>query len=404
MPRTSLDYDTRTKTARAKLAVRDDPYYRQLSAGKTFGYIRRADRNGSWLVRERVAGKYTKRVIGQADDYTPADGRDVFTFEQALRFVTMPDASRAVGKMTVADALTRYHDKQAAKSKHAEAYRAVSNLHIVPILGGFRIDRLTKTQIESWQSGLVRITKDVDDKRRSRDTANRILTHLKAALNLAFVDESNGVPSDRAWRTVKPFKKVGRPRSDHDLEATKVMRLVKCAAEVNEPLAHLIECAYLTGARMGELRDANVGDFDAARNTLRVDGKTGPRPITLTNEATAFLRSIVKGRKPGDALLPTLDSARWPIGHFRAMKAAVKRAELPGGRGGVTMYTLRHAHISRAIEAGVPLSLISDNCGTSLLMIQRNYQHVLAQTRRDTIEASGPKLRVIAGGKGKRVA
>jgi hypothetical protein len=37
--------------------------------------------------------------------------------------------------------------------------------------------------------------------------------------------------------------------------------------------------------------------------------------------------------------------------------------------------------------------LIAENCGTSLLMIQRNYAHVLARTRRDTIQKSAPKLR-----------
>ena len=41
----------------------------------------------------------------------------------------------------------------------------------------------------------------------------------------------------------------------------------------------------------------------------------------------------------------------------------------------------------------MPLSLVAENCGTSLTMIQRNYAKVLARTRRDTIEATSPKLR-----------
>ena len=46
----------------------------------------------------------------------------------------------------------------------------------------------------------------------------------------------------------------------------------------------------------------------------------------------------------------------------------------------------------------MPLSLIAENCGTSLLMIQRNYAKVLAKTRSATIERTAPKLRVVAGG------
>ncbi len=41
----------------------------------------------------------------------------------------------------------------------------------------------------------------------------------------------------------------------------------------------------------------------------------------------------------------------------------------------------------------MPLSLVAENCGTSLLMIQRNYAKVLARTRRDTIQKTAPRLR-----------
>ena len=47
--------------------------------------------------------------------------------------------------------------------------------------------------------------------RRRRASANRVLTYLKAALNLAW---RNGlVPSDDAWRRVKPFRSVEAPSS-----------------------------------------------------------------------------------------------------------------------------------------------------------------------------------------------
>jgi hypothetical protein len=45
---------------------------------------------------------------------------------------------------------------------------------------------------------------DKDSERRRQASANRVFTILKAALNHAFHDGK--VPSDIAWRTVKPFK------------------------------------------------------------------------------------------------------------------------------------------------------------------------------------------------------
>ena len=57
---------------------------------------------------------------------------------------------------------------------------------------------------------------DQEDRRRSQDTANRVLTILKAALNHAFADEANGIANrDGAWRRVRKFKGVAEPRSDH---------------------------------------------------------------------------------------------------------------------------------------------------------------------------------------------
>src|SRR4051812_4944029 len=105
MARTAKDYDTRTKTARAKLASRRQPYYRQVASGKTLGYIRRDGAAGSWVVRELVAGVYRWRALGEADDIARADGRDILTFEQALRAVTDPTPTAPIGKLLVRTAI-----------------------------------------------------------------------------------------------------------------------------------------------------------------------------------------------------------------------------------------------------------------------------------------------------------
>jgi integrase len=261
---------------------------------------------------------------------------------------------------------------------------------IIPTLGDHRIERLTKTQIEAWLASLVRDDpEDADAKRRSMDTANRILTILKAALNEAFADEANAIPSDSAWRKVKPFRNVGGARQEH-FESPQVRLLVAKAATFDRSFADLIQVAYLTGARLGELAGANVGDFDADSGTLRVDGKTGPRTVTLTTESVATLRRITAKRPAIDPLLPRCDGNRWQNTQHRPMQRALALAELSPD---ASFYSLRHSHISRAIEAGMPLSLIAENCGTSLLMIQKNYAKVLARTRRDVIQATAPKLR-----------
>lgn len=393
MARPSAEHITTNKTARLRLAPRPKPYYRHVGPGKSLGYIRREAGPGAWIVREWNAGRYATRIIGMADDLGRADGRDVFTFEQALRKATEPDLP-APGRssMTVADAIDRYIRVLESRSAHAKEARQRADKHIIPTLGNIRVDRLTKTQIENWLAGLVRDDdEDTDARRRSQDTANRILTVLKAALNQAFGDDANGIKSDSAWRRVKPFNNVGSARADH-FGAVQIRQLIAKAAVFDQAFANLLEAGYLTGARLGELTALDVRDFDAARSLLVIRlGKTGARVVSLSHESVAFFKELAGNRPPEAVLLPRADGARWAKSEqHRPFKRAAAAAGLPAT---ASFYSLRHSHISRAIEAGMPLSLLAENCGTSLSMIQRNYAKVLAATRQEFVESTSPKLR-----------
>jgi integrase len=392
MARTAKYVKLDTKTARTKLASRKEPYYTQIATGLCLGYVRRATGPGGWVRREKVAGIYRYRTLGAADDVAQADGRDVLTFDQALK-----TAGAAVvptsAKLTIKTAVDRYLTALAARSAHSTEARQRAEKHIVPDLGDYRVDRVTKNVIESWLAGLVRDDdpEHPDAKRRSQDSANRVLTILKAALNAAFADEANGIPTDSAWRRVKAFRNVAGARSDH-FEAVTIRTLITKARTFDKRFADLCEAGYLTGARLGELVSLDVHDFDAPRGLLLVrKGKTGARAVSLSAEGVAFFKKLAANRPAAAILLPKSDGNRWGKSEqARPFKRAAELAELPKS---ASFYSLRHSYISRAIEAGMPLSLLAENCGTSLTMIERNYAHVLAATRRDVIEKTAPKLR-----------
>jgi integrase len=391
--RRALDYALHSKTARAKLEARPKPYYRQIAPGITLGYFRRDSGPGAWQVRELVGGRYTYRTLGAADDVGRADGRDVLTFEQAHAKATgpTPTAGRS-GKLTVCQAVELYLVSLAARSPHAAETRQRAEKWIVPKLGNIPVDRITKTQIETWRDGMVRDgSADEDDKRRSQDSANRVLTILKAALNQAFQDDANKIETDAAWRRVKPFKDAGAAREDH-FDAVQIRQLIGKAATFDGAFANLLEAGYLTGARLGELAALDVRDFDAGKAVLMIrKGKTGARAITLTAEAVGFFRRLTDKRPALAILLPRVDGNRWGKSQqAKPFKKAAVLAKLPAS---ASFYTLRHSHISRAIDARMPLSLVAENCGTSLAMIQKNYAKTLAKLRRGTVETTGPKLR-----------
>jgi integrase len=286
--------------------------------------------------RERIGGRYKTRILGNADDLTPADGRDVLAFDQALRCVTNPSASAPVGKMTVAKALTVYF--ATLKSSHALEYKAVADRHIVPTLGDHRVDRLTKTQIEQWQAGLVRDDpEDPDARRRSQDTANRILTHFEGG-SKSRLRRRREQHRDRCGVATGQAVPGRGPAREDDFDPKQVRLVIAKAATFDLALAQFIEAAYLTGARPGELAACNVSDLDVARRTLRVpEGKTGQRVVTLTDETAHYLQRVTSGRKRDTPLLPRVNGERWPrSGQCRPMVRALALAELPAS---ASMYT-----------------------------------------------------------------
>lgn len=119
-------------------------------------------------------------------------------------------------------------------------------------------------------------------------------------------------------------------------------------------------------------------------------GKTGARIVILQPDATKFFARLVGGREKDAPLLPRADGDAWGPSHqVRPMKRALLAAKLdPSG----TFYALRHSYISRAIEAGVPLNVVAENCGTSVRMIETTYAKVLAAKRREFIANGAPRL------------
>jgi len=276
---------------------------------------------------------------------------------------------------------------EAKNPRTARDTRGRLNLHFLPGFGDELVTGLTKSKLEVWLNSLVLKSTEREAVRKSKDTANRVLSMVKAILNHALRDPGNRIMDDHAWRLVKPHKGVAVPRAAHFI-AEQARALI--AATPDEAFAHLLTAAFLTGARYGELITCSVRDFDPVSKTLSVDGKTGPRTIILQPEAVEFFKMISVNWTADAPLLQRDDGWRWSRSHQqRRMALALVRAGLDKE---ATFYALRHSYISRAIEGEVPLNVIADNCGTSIRMIETTYAKVLAGKRREFIERGAPTL------------
>jgi integrase len=395
VPRKVRNSVLENRTQRLKLPVAKKPVFVRIGRGISLGY-RRNQTAGTWVLRV-ADGKGGARTaaVGLADDHDSADG------EQFLDYWQAQDRAKAAARresgapgsqpLTVRVVAETYLVWLTAKNARTAAdTRGRLEKHFLPQLGGQLVAGLTKTTLDGWLASMVSKSDDVERVRRSKDSANRVLSMVKALLNHAIRDPTNHLSDDSAWRLVKPFPGVSKPR---DIRYTdeEVRWLVHSVED--QAVAHLLTGAFLTGARYGELAGALVEQFDPRTKTLRVNvGKTGARTVILQSSAVDFFAKLSDAREPQEYLFVRSDGNRWKKSdQTRPIKEALRSAGFsPEG----SIYALRHTYISRAIEGGVPLNIIADNCGTSVRMIEKTYAKILAEKRRQFIEIGAPSLTV----------
>src|ERR1019366_7801331 len=377
MPRKVRNSVLESRSNRLGLPVARKPVFVRVGPGTSLGY-RRNQASGTWVLRVADGhGGSRTTAIGFADDHDEADGNQFLDFWQAQERAKV--AARRQGGAPGAEPLTvrlaaeTYLDWLTAKNPRSPADTGGRlNRHFLPNFGDRSVMSLNKTMLDKWLASMVAKSDNPERIRQSKDSANRVLSMVKALLNHAMRDPTHGLTDDSAWRFVKPFHGVSKPRdiryTDHE-----VRRLIDSAGDL--ALANLITGAYLAGARYGELAEARISHFDARTKTLRVNvGKTGTRTIILQTSAADFFKKLASRRLAEDFLFVRSDGSRWKRSdQTRPIKDALERAELPPNG---SLYALRHTYVSHAIEGGVPLNVIADNCGTSVRMIEKTYAKI----------------------------
>jgi integrase len=416
--RTVRDAKIETREGRRKLLPRGKPYYRLIEQGEHLGYRKPKQGPGQWLARHYVGGPkdYEFTPIGHADDLSDADGVLIRSFKQAQDRARDVMVERARAKvparptpLTVAMAIEGYLDwlKENRKSGDDAEYRAQAL--IIPALGNIEVAALTTDEIQTWLSSLARAPARLrtrkgerqrhrepvegdETKRRRRSSANRTLTILKAALNRAW--RAGKVPSDDAWRRVKPFEGVDTARVRY-LTTAEAKRLINAA---DPDFRNLVQAALLTGARYGELAQLQVCDFNRDSGTLAIRrSKTGrARHIVLTkDEGAQFFAALCAGRARHEVLLRKADGELWRKSNQAVpMASACKRAQIVPRIG---FHGLRHTYASLSVMNGTPSLVVAKNLGHSdTRMVEKHYGHFAPSYVTEAIQKGAPRFGIDA--------
>ncbi|SAK91841.1 tyrosine-type recombinase/integrase [Caballeronia ptereochthonis] len=369
-----------SKTARDKLAPRREPYWSRIQTGLFIGYRKPEQGQGTWIARRRSDdGKQAYQSLGTFPGYDEA-------VKAANQWANAIDAGVSSKGMTVKAACEHYVKhlalhKGAASERDAEG--RFKRLVYDAKIGKVDLSKLRTSDLTAWLAMQVERdeddAEDEDDLRRAKDSANRNLASLKAALNLALRDRL--VATDAGWKTVSKFRDVGR-RRDAFLPAPQRKELVNaCPAD----LQRLVTALLLTGARPGELANANVQHLNREQGTLALQGKTGFRVVTLSSAALSFFADCSKAKIANAPLLATEFGQRWNKDSWKKpFKAAAAAAKLPPT---AVMYSLRHTAISEMIAAGMDSFVVARLAGTSTAMIDQHYGHLRHDKTRAKLDA-----------------
>jgi integrase len=360
--------DLKSKTQRAKLKPRREPYWQRLTQGLFVGYRATKAGTGTWIARQRGDdGRQKYRALGTFVDFDVAK-------KEAEAWATELSQGVEVFGATVDDACHAYVDHLKARKGATSASDADGRFRQLiygrPI-GRLPLNKLQTRHVDEWLNAQV-AGEDEDDPdavRRSKDTANRNFSALQAALNRAL--HGRMVATDAGWATVRKFPDVG-VRRNLFLSAAQRIALLEASPD---DLAVFMRAMLLTAARPGELASVTAQDFDRQQGTLALSGKTGRRTVTLSTAAVKFFADQSKGKIGAALVLARADTGgAWTKDWWK--KQIRKAAEAAGLGDGIVLYHLRHAAISEMIAGGMDSHLVAKLAGTSTAMIDQHYGHL----------------------------
>ena len=366
-----------TKTARGKVPVGKVPVFERLGQGVSIGYRRNAGGAGVWIVRlaNGKRGKVEKR-IALADDAEPPNGRSIMSYQQAVEAARRlgrgeTEEANPVAVVTLANAIEAYKADLVARGGGVDNVTRLT-FNLTPTMLKRPVALLDVTELHKWRDAAV--------KRMTPASVNRLVTILKAVLNLAAARDEQ--LRTRAWEiglTALPEATAAR---NVVLPEATVRRLVHAAREQSAEFGLLVETLALTGARVSQLARCQVRDLVGERlmipSSAKGQNKRASRvPVPIPAALADRLRVAAAERKAADLLFVKPSSEGWhKSDHSRPFARAV--AAIGEDRDTVSSYALRHSHITAQLLAGLPLQLVAKLHDTSAAQIEKHYAATIA--------------------------
>lgn len=361
--------------ARAKLKPRREPYWHRITQGRYIGFRRlTTGSSGNWLARFFDGKRYQQKPLGDFAQLTDKKRFDAAkkAGEEWFRHL---DRGGSLDQATVSQVCGRYVTHLTIEKNERTAADAKGRFRRyvdADELGALDVTKLAHKHLDDWRKRRLTAA--------TKATFNRDAASLRAALNHAH--DGGLVGSDHAWRIALKAIKDADGRRELYLDRRQRLALLKAATPEAK---RFITALLLLPFRPGDVAKLKVEHFQERLRSLAIpEGKAKARIIPLSSEAVMHFKSCAKDKLPGAWLVSRDDGQPWKAHSWGyCITDAAKTAKLPAA---TCAYSLRHAVITDLVKGGLDLFSVAKISGTSIVMIEKYYGHLLQEHARKALE------------------
>jgi len=355
--------------------------------------------NRAFALDYRIGGRQRRMTIGRWPEWNTVAARERAKelrrdIDEGFDPLSLRESAREAPR--VSDMITRYleeHTPHLAPRNAADQYTIMHKL-VAPDWGNRLVTEITKADVEKLLSkiaaGRARPSKAKPNNRARKlqgakptpVRANRVGEVLRKMFSLAV---------GWGWRDDNPasgFRRRLENERERFLTPEEIGRLAKAldAAE-DQRAAGIIRLCMLTGARVGEVRQARFEQFNLDLGSWSKPAATTKQRkihrIPISNEVATIVRQRQLVVPSGNPWLFPSDTPGQPVQEIRRFwKAIQTEADLPG----VRVHDLRHTFASLLVSGGASLEMIGKLLGHTQMQTTQRYAHLMDSPLREGLD------------------
>lgn len=354
--------------------------------------------NRAFTLDYRISGRQRRMTIGRWPEWSTVAARERAKelrrdIDQGIDPLSLRESVREAPR--VSDMIERYlkeHTPHLAPRNAADHHTIMHKL-VAPDWGNRLVTEITRADVEKLlnkiAAGRARPSKAKPNNRARKlqgpkptpVRANRVGEVLRKMFSLAI---------DWGWRSDNPasgFRRRVETERERFLTPEEIRRLAKALdAASDQRAAGIIRLCMLTGARVGEVRQARFEQFNLDLGSWSKPAATTKQRrihrIPISNEVAAIVRQRQLVVPRGNPWLFPGDTPGQPVQEIRRFWIAIqKEADLPG----VRVHDLRHTFASLLVSGGASLEMIGKLLGHTQMQTTQRYAHLMDSPLREGV-------------------